>query len=92
MIHFLQRGVSSTSPNPQAGGPPLVGCPRLLIQNIRSYPPYLEAVPPSLLPMKAKLVLMAIKRRDTISSFSQVLISIAINLTFIGICVITCNF
>jgi hypothetical protein len=30
--------------NPQAGGPPTVGCPRLLIQYIRSYPPYLEAV------------------------------------------------
>jgi hypothetical protein len=28
----------------QAGGPPLVGCPRLLIQYIRSCPPYLEAV------------------------------------------------
>jgi hypothetical protein len=32
-------------PNPQAGGPPLVGCPRLLIQYIRSYPPYLEGDP-----------------------------------------------
>jgi hypothetical protein len=31
-------------PNPQAGGPPLVGCPRLLIQYIRRYPPYLDAV------------------------------------------------
>jgi hypothetical protein len=31
-------------PNPQAGGPPHVGCPRLLIQYIRSYPPHLEAV------------------------------------------------
>jgi hypothetical protein len=31
--------VVSTSPNPQAGGPPLFGCPRLLIQFIRSYPP-----------------------------------------------------
>jgi hypothetical protein len=31
-------------PNPQAGGPPLVGCPRLLIQYIRSYPPYLDGV------------------------------------------------
>jgi hypothetical protein len=31
-------------PNPQAGGPPPVGCLRLLIQYIRSYPPYLEAV------------------------------------------------
>ena len=44
---FLRWGVVSTSPNPQAGGPPLVGCPRLLIQYIRGYPPYLEAVPPS---------------------------------------------
>ena len=25
---------------PQTGRPPLVGCPRLLIQHIRSYPPY----------------------------------------------------
>jgi hypothetical protein len=31
-------------PNPHARGPPLVGCPRLLVQYIRSYPPYLEAV------------------------------------------------
>ena len=36
----LQGRVVSTLPNPQAGGPPLVGCPRLLIQFIRSYPPY----------------------------------------------------
>ena len=28
-IRFSQGGVVSTSPNPQAGGPPLVGCPRL---------------------------------------------------------------
>jgi len=35
---FLQGGVVSTSPNPQARGPPLVGCPRLLIRYIRSYP------------------------------------------------------
>ena len=39
-INVLQGGVVSTSPNPQAEGPPLVGCPRLLIQFIRSYPPY----------------------------------------------------
>jgi hypothetical protein len=32
-------------PNPQAGGPPLVGCPRLLIKHIHSYPPYPEAIP-----------------------------------------------
>jgi hypothetical protein len=29
--------------NPQAGRPPLVDCPRLLIQYNCSYPPYLEA-------------------------------------------------
>jgi hypothetical protein len=34
----------SPTPNPQAGGPPLVGCPRLLIRYIRSYSTYLEAV------------------------------------------------
>jgi hypothetical protein len=31
-------------PNTQTGGPPLVSCPRLRIQHIRSYSPYLEAV------------------------------------------------
>jgi hypothetical protein len=41
---FLRWGVVSPTPNPQDGGPPLVGCPRLLIQYIRSYPPYLEGV------------------------------------------------
>ena len=39
-INVLQGGLVSPSPNPQAGGPLLVGCPRLLIQFIRSYPPY----------------------------------------------------
>ena len=34
---FLRRGVVSTSPNPQAGGPPFVGCPRLLIQFIFTF-------------------------------------------------------
>ena len=37
---FSRGGVVSASPNPQAIGPPLVGCPRLLIQFIRSCPPY----------------------------------------------------
>jgi hypothetical protein len=37
---FSQWKVVSPSPNPQAGGPPLVGCPRMLIQYIRSWPPY----------------------------------------------------
>ena len=37
---FWGWGVVSTWPNPQDGGPPLVGCPRLFIQHIRSYPPY----------------------------------------------------
>ena len=39
-ISVLQGRVVSSSPNPPAGGPPLVGCPRLLIQFIRCYPPY----------------------------------------------------
>jgi hypothetical protein len=37
---FLWWGVVSTSPKPQAGGPHPVGCLRLLIQYIRSCPPY----------------------------------------------------
>jgi hypothetical protein len=37
---FLRWRVVSTSPKPQAGGPQLVGCPRLLIQYICSCPPY----------------------------------------------------
>jgi len=37
---FLRSGVVSTSPNPQAGVPPLVGCLLLLIQYIHSYTPY----------------------------------------------------
>jgi hypothetical protein len=37
---FLRWGVVSTSPNPQARGPPLVGCLRLLIQYIHGCPPY----------------------------------------------------
>jgi hypothetical protein len=41
---FLWWGIVSPTPNHQDGGPPLIGCPRLLIQYIRSYPPYLEAV------------------------------------------------
>jgi hypothetical protein len=36
---FLRWGVVSPTPSPQAGGPPLVGCPRLIIQYIRSWPP-----------------------------------------------------
>jgi hypothetical protein len=47
MIKFLRWRVVSTSPNPQAGRPPLVGCLRMLIQYICGYPSYLEAVLPS---------------------------------------------
>jgi hypothetical protein len=39
----FMRSCKPPRPNPPlAGGPPLVYCPRLLIQYIRSYPPYLE--------------------------------------------------
>jgi hypothetical protein len=44
MLLFLRRGDACNPPNPQACGPPLFGCPRLLIQHIRSYPAYLVAV------------------------------------------------
>jgi hypothetical protein len=37
---FLRWGVVSTSPKPQAEGPPLVCCPRLAILYIRRCPPY----------------------------------------------------
>jgi hypothetical protein len=40
----LRWGLLAPAPNPQAGGPPTVGCPRLRIRYIRSYPPYLKAV------------------------------------------------
>ena len=43
---FLRWGVLGTSPNSKLG-PPLFGCLRLLIQYIRSYPEYLEAISPS---------------------------------------------
>jgi hypothetical protein len=43
---FLRWGVVNPTPNPQAWGPPLVGCLWLLIRytRIHSYTPYLEAV------------------------------------------------
>jgi hypothetical protein len=40
---IFRREVFSPSPNPQAGGRPLVGCPRLVILYIHNYPRYLEA-------------------------------------------------
>jgi hypothetical protein len=41
-LEVLRWGVVTPPPNPQAGGPPPVGCPRLLIQYIRSHPPYVR--------------------------------------------------
>jgi hypothetical protein len=41
---FLRLGIVSLTLSPRAGGPPIVGCPWLLIQYIRSFPPYLEGV------------------------------------------------
>jgi hypothetical protein len=43
MFKFLRWGAVSTFPKSQAGGSPLVGCPRLLFQYIRSFSSYLEA-------------------------------------------------
>jgi hypothetical protein len=42
-VIFL-RWIVSPMPKPQAGRPPLDGCPQLLNQYIHSYPPHLEAV------------------------------------------------
>jgi hypothetical protein len=41
---FLWSFETSPTPNLQAGGPLLFGCPKLLIQYISSYSPYLEVV------------------------------------------------
>jgi hypothetical protein len=54
--YFTVRNFSP-SPNPQAEGPPLVGCQRLLIQYIRSYTSYLEAVSFNQNPMSRHTVL-----------------------------------
>jgi hypothetical protein len=40
MIRFYGEKSLAPRPTPQAGGPPRVDCPRLLIQYIRSYPPH----------------------------------------------------
>ena len=39
-MFFHGEALLAPRPTPKAGWPPLVGCPRLLIQYIRSYPPY----------------------------------------------------
>jgi hypothetical protein len=44
VTNLFFRWVVSPTPNPQARGPPFVSSPRLFIQYIRSYPPYLMAV------------------------------------------------
>jgi hypothetical protein len=46
-LSFYGKELLAPRPTPQAERPPLVGCPRLLILHIHSYPPYLQAVPPS---------------------------------------------
>jgi hypothetical protein len=43
-INFFYVRSISTTPNNQAGDPPIVGCQRLLIQYIPSYSSYLETV------------------------------------------------
>ena len=44
---LLPWGLVSTLSNTQAGGPPFVSWPQLLIQCIRKYPPYLEVFAPT---------------------------------------------
>jgi hypothetical protein len=45
LIFFLRWRVVRPTPNTQAWGTPLIGCPRLVVKYIRSYLPFLEAVP-----------------------------------------------
>ena len=40
MVSFCGEELLTTSPNPKAGGPPLVDCPQLVVQYIRVYRPY----------------------------------------------------
>jgi len=47
IVSFYGEKFSAVRPTPEAGGPRLAGYPRLFIQYIRIYPPYLEAVSPS---------------------------------------------
>jgi len=42
-LFSFRWGVVSPSPNSETGGRPFVGCPRLLIRCIHSYPPHPEA-------------------------------------------------
>ena len=42
-FYFFRQGVLALHPS-QDGGAPIVGCPLLFIQYIRSYPTYLQAV------------------------------------------------
>jgi hypothetical protein len=47
-ILFYGQGLLARRPTPQPGGPPLVGCPRLLIQFIQATPyrrPFLHPQP-----------------------------------------------
>jgi hypothetical protein len=44
MLVFYGEELLALCETPKAGEPPLVCCPRLLVQYIRSYPPYLQAV------------------------------------------------
>jgi len=45
--YMSYRLFEAVPPNNQAGGPPLVGCPRLLIKYIRGYPRYMRPFLPT---------------------------------------------
>jgi hypothetical protein len=47
IVIFYGQELLALDPTYQSGGPPLVGCPRLLIPCIRSCRPYLKAVSPT---------------------------------------------
>jgi hypothetical protein len=47
VVRFYGEELLASRQTPQAGGSPLIGCLRVLIQYIYSYAVYLEAVAPS---------------------------------------------
>jgi hypothetical protein len=55
-LDFQGKELLASHPTPQDGGPALIGCSRLLIKYIHSYPPYLEAAFPIRIPWARRAV------------------------------------
>jgi hypothetical protein len=80
--------VISPQPSHQTGGPLLVGCPRLLIRYIRSYPTYLVIVSP-IRKHRAKELRRPIMVTTPKKHFKLKLYVLDIHFIFCAICAIT---